>query len=84
VNELRAGGGAVMPHALRKRKPAVRADGWCDRVRVTLLHGRCAATYAAHIEELANSFGARSCRVWVDRPRRIWLDLVHTDPLASL
>ncbi|MBV9162824.1 MAG: cell division protein FtsK [Pseudonocardiales bacterium] len=59
----------------------VRADGWRDRVSVKLLHGQCVATYAAHAQELANSFGARSCRVRVDRPRRIWLDLIHTDPL---
>ena len=26
MNELRTGGGAVMPHALRKRKSAVRAE----------------------------------------------------------
>ncbi|MBV9030569.1 MAG: hypothetical protein JO364_09715 [Pseudonocardiales bacterium] len=35
-----------------------------------------------HAPELAHSFGARSCRVRVDKPRRIWLDLIHTDPLA--
>jgi len=61
----------------------VRSDGWRDRVSVKLLHGQCAATYATVADELANSFGARSCRVRVDRPRRIWLDLVHTDPLAQ-
>ena len=61
----------------------VRADGWRDRVSVTLLHGQCASTYAVHAQELANSFGARSCRVRVDKPRRIWLDLIHTDPLAT-
>jgi S-DNA-T family DNA segregation ATPase FtsK/SpoIIIE len=60
----------------------VRADGWRDRVSVKLLHGQCAATYAAHAQELANSFGTHSCRVRVDRPRRIWLDLIHADPLA--
>jgi DNA segregation ATPase FtsK/SpoIIIE, S-DNA-T family len=60
----------------------IRADGWRDRVSVQLLHGQCADTYAVHAQELANSFGARSCRVRVDRPRRIWLDLIHTDPLA--
>jgi hypothetical protein len=42
-----------------------------------------AATYAAHAPELANSFGARSCRIRVDKPWRIWLDLIHTDPLAQ-
>ncbi|MGH3871797.1 MAG: FtsK/SpoIIIE domain-containing protein [Pseudonocardiaceae bacterium] len=61
----------------------VRADGWRDRVSVTLLHGQCADTYAAHAQELANSFGARACRVRVDRPRRICLDFLHTDPLAQ-
>jgi DNA segregation ATPase FtsK/SpoIIIE, S-DNA-T family len=61
----------------------VRADGWRDRISIRLVHGQCAATYAAHAQELANSFGAHSCRVRVDRPRRIWLDLIHTDPLAQ-
>jgi DNA segregation ATPase FtsK/SpoIIIE, S-DNA-T family len=74
-------------HAQRRvhypRLRRVRADGWRDRISVRLLHGQCAATYTAHAEELANSFGAHSCRVRVDRPRRIWLDLIHTDPLAQ-
>ena len=61
----------------------VRADGWRDRVSVKLLHGQCAASYATHAAELANSFGARSCRIRVDRPRRIWLDLIHADPLVQ-
>jgi S-DNA-T family DNA segregation ATPase FtsK/SpoIIIE len=49
----------------------VRSDGWRDRVSVTLLHGQCADTYATHAAELANSFRAHSCRVRVDKPRRI-------------
>jgi DNA segregation ATPase FtsK/SpoIIIE, S-DNA-T family len=61
----------------------VRAEGWRDRVSVTLLHGQCADTYATHAAELANSFRAHSCPVRVDRPRRIWLDFLHTDPLAQ-
>lgn len=61
----------------------VRADGWRDRVGVRLLHGQSATTYAAQAQELANSFGAQSCRVRVDRSRRIWLDLIHSDPLAQ-
>jgi S-DNA-T family DNA segregation ATPase FtsK/SpoIIIE len=75
-------------HAQRRvvhypRLRRVRSDGWRDRVSVKLLHGQCAGTYAAHAQELANSFGAHSCRVRVDRPRRIWLDLIHTDPLTT-
>ena len=61
----------------------VRADGWRDRISVKLLHGQCADTYAVHAAELANSFGAHSCRVRLDRPRRIWLDFLHSDPLAQ-
>ena len=61
----------------------VRSDGWRDRVSVKLLHGQCADTYAAHAAELANSFRAHSCRVRVDQPRRIWLDFLHSDPLAA-
>jgi S-DNA-T family DNA segregation ATPase FtsK/SpoIIIE len=61
----------------------VRSDGWRDRVSVTLVHGQCAHSYAVHAAELANSFGAQACRVRVDRPRRIWLDFLHSDPLAQ-
>jgi DNA segregation ATPase FtsK/SpoIIIE, S-DNA-T family len=61
----------------------VRADAWRDRVSVRLLRGQAPSAYAARAEELAHSFGARSCRVRVDRPRRIWLDFLHSDPLAQ-
>jgi len=61
----------------------VRSEGWRDRVSVRLLHGQCTATYAAQATALANSFGAPSCRVRVDKPRRIWLDFLHPDPLAQ-
>lgn len=77
----RTGPGLHRTHYPKIRR--VRADGWRDRVGVKLLHGQCVDTYALHAAELANSFGARSCRVRVDRPRRIWLDLLHTDPLAA-
>ncbi len=76
----RTGHGLHRVHYPRIRR--VRADGWRDRVSVRLLHGQCAESYTAHADALAHSFGARSCRVRVDKPRRIWLDLVHTDPLA--
>ncbi|MGH3783199.1 MAG: FtsK/SpoIIIE domain-containing protein [Pseudonocardiaceae bacterium] len=77
----RTGHGLHRVHYPRIRR--VRADGWRDRVSVKLLHGQSAATYAAHADELANSFGSNSCRVRVARPRRIWLDLIHADPLAQ-
>jgi DNA segregation ATPase FtsK/SpoIIIE, S-DNA-T family len=77
----RTGHGLHRVHYPRIRR--VRADGWRDRVSVRLLHGQCASAYAAYAEELANSFGAQACRIRVDKPRRIWLDLIHTDPLAQ-
>ncbi len=49
---------------------------------VKLLPGQCPTAYERHAEELAHSFGARSCRVRVEKPRRLCLDLVHSDPLA--
>ncbi|MGH4024557.1 MAG: FtsK/SpoIIIE domain-containing protein [Pseudonocardiaceae bacterium] len=77
----RTGHGLHRVHYPRIRR--VRSDGWRDRVSVRLLHGQCAENYAAHADALAHSFGARSCLVRVDKPRRIWLDLVHADPLAT-
>lgn len=47
------------------------------------MHGQCTHSYAVHAAELANSFGAQVCRVRVDKPRRIWLDFLHVDPLAQ-
>jgi S-DNA-T family DNA segregation ATPase FtsK/SpoIIIE len=61
----------------------VRADGWRDRVLVGLLHGQAPAAFEARADELAHAFGATSCRVRVDKPRRIWLDLIHRDTLAA-
>lgn len=61
----------------------VRSDGWRDRVTVKLLPGQSPAQYEARAEELAHSFGARSCRVRTVKPRRVVLDLVHANPLAD-
>jgi S-DNA-T family DNA segregation ATPase FtsK/SpoIIIE len=61
----------------------VRSDGWRDRVAVRMLHGQTADDYAGRSEALANSFDARACRVRAEKGRRIWLDLLHADPLAD-
>lgn len=60
----------------------VRGDGWRDRVSVKLLPGQAPRAYENRAEDLAHSFGASSCRVRVDKPRRIVLDFIHSDPLA--
>ncbi|WP_418153162.1 FtsK/SpoIIIE domain-containing protein [Actinoalloteichus caeruleus] len=67
-----------LPRLLR-----VRSHGWRDRLTVALLAGQTPAEFEARSDALAHSFGARSCRVRVLRPRRIMLDLVHADPLAA-
>lgn len=72
----RAGHSVYLP-TLRR----VRSDGWRDRVFVKLLPGQCPAVFEEHAESLAHSFGAGSCRVRVEKPRRLVLDLVHADPL---
>jgi S-DNA-T family DNA segregation ATPase FtsK/SpoIIIE len=74
----RAGHSTYYPRICR-----VRSDGWRDRVSVKLLRGQCPDDYAAHTAGLAHSFGALSCRVRVERPRRICLDLLHRDPLRD-
>ncbi len=78
----RTGHGLHRVHYPRIRR--VRSDGWRDRVSVRLLHGQCAEHYATQADALAHSFGARPCRVRAYRPRRLWLDLIHSDPLAAL
>lgn len=60
----------------------VRCDGWRDRVTVRLLAGQAPIHYEQRTDALAHSFGARSCRVRVLKPRRIVLELIHADPLA--
>lgn len=61
----------------------VRSDGWRDRVSVTLLRGQAPADFARRADQLAHAFGAMACRVRVDRPRRVWLDFLHRDPLTT-
>jgi len=61
----------------------LRSDGWRDRVSVTLVRGQSPVEFAKRADGLAHAFGATSCRVRVDRPRRIWLDFLHRDPLSA-
>lgn len=61
----------------------VRSDGWRDRVLVELLRGQTPAEFAHRADALAHAFGAMACRVRVDRPRRVWLDFLHHDPLTT-
>jgi S-DNA-T family DNA segregation ATPase FtsK/SpoIIIE len=60
----------------------VRAEGWRDVVRVRMIRGQAPEQWELHASGLAHSFNAESCRVRVVKPRRLELDLIHSDPLA--
>ncbi|MEU6153705.1 FtsK/SpoIIIE domain-containing protein [Actinosynnema sp. NPDC047251] len=66
----------------RPRLRRVRSEGWRDRVRVRMVPAQAPDAWELRREGLAHSFGARSCRVRVLKPRLLELDFVHSDPLA--
>ncbi|CAL9641614.1 hypothetical protein SUDANB95_06333 [Actinosynnema sp. ALI-1.44] len=65
----------------RPRLRRVRSEGWRDRVRVRMIPAQSPEAWELRRDGLAHSFGARSCRVRVLRPRVVELDFVHRDPL---
>jgi S-DNA-T family DNA segregation ATPase FtsK/SpoIIIE len=65
----------------RPRLRSVRSEGWRDRVRVRMIPAQSPEAWEIRRDNLAHSFGARSCRVRVLRPRVVELDLIHRDPL---
>ncbi|ACU34881.1 FtsK/SpoIIIE domain-containing protein [Actinosynnema mirum] len=64
------------------RLRVVRSEGWRDRVRVRMIPAQSPEAWELRRDSLAHSFGARSCRVRVLRPRVVELDLIHRDPLV--
>ncbi|GAA1268134.1 FtsK/SpoIIIE domain-containing protein [Saccharothrix xinjiangensis] len=66
----------------RPRLRRVRSEGWRDRVRVRMIPAQSPDAWELRRDGLAHSFGARSCRVRVLRPRVLELDFVHADPLV--
>ncbi|WP_116247959.1 FtsK/SpoIIIE domain-containing protein [Nocardiopsis sp. FIRDI 009] len=67
-----------LPHIRR-----VSCTSWADRVRVTLVAGTSPADFETRVAELAHGFGAPSCRVVVEGPRRITLEFPRHDTLAE-
>ena len=61
----------------------VVSTAWCDRVLVRMLLGQCTEDFERACPELAHSFGARACLVREDRPGRIWLEFMTSDPLVE-
>jgi DNA segregation ATPase FtsK/SpoIIIE, S-DNA-T family len=62
----------------------VRSTGWRDSLLVALRHGQGPAHVEAVTEELAHACRARDARVRLDRPGRVWIDLLVRDPLAAV
>ncbi|GAA3877209.1 FtsK/SpoIIIE domain-containing protein [Saccharothrix violaceirubra] len=60
----------------------VRSEGWRDRVRVRMIPAQSSDAWELRRDGLAHSFGARSCRIRVLRPRVVELDFMHSDPLS--
>ncbi|MDP9433527.1 MAG: FtsK/SpoIIIE domain-containing protein [Actinomycetota bacterium] len=71
-------GGQYVP-----RLHAVQCGACVDSLRVQLLAGQSPADYEQAAEAFAHTFAALACRVRVDRPGWVWLDLTHTDPLTT-
>jgi S-DNA-T family DNA segregation ATPase FtsK/SpoIIIE len=70
----------------RRYLPRIRrvtCDTWADRVRVSLVAGTSPTDFETRVAELAHGFGAPSCRVVVEGPRRITLEFPRRDTLAE-
>ncbi|WP_116247512.1 FtsK/SpoIIIE domain-containing protein [Nocardiopsis sp. FIRDI 009] len=70
----------------RRYLPRIRrvvCTSWADQVRVTLVAGTSPTDFETRVAELAHGFGAPSCRVVVEGPRRITLEFPRHDTLAE-
>ncbi|WP_304453005.1 FtsK/SpoIIIE domain-containing protein [Nocardiopsis sp. YSL2] len=70
----------------RRYLPRIRrvtCSEWADRVRVALVAGTSPAEFETRVAELAHGFGAPSCRVVVEGPRKITLEFLRHDTLAE-
>lgn len=60
----------------------VEREAWRDRVLVQMVGGgQRPSDFGEVAEDLAEAFGALSCRVVPDVPGRVWLDFMRDDPL---
>ncbi|OLT24462.1 cell division protein FtsK [Nocardiopsis sp. CNR-923] len=70
----------------RRYLPRIRrvvCTSWADQVRVTLVAGTSPTDFETRVAELAHGFGAPSCRVVVEGPRKITLEFPRHDTLAE-
>ncbi|MEO3795805.1 FtsK/SpoIIIE domain-containing protein [Nonomuraea sp. B10E15] len=61
----------------------VQCDGWADRVTVRMLKGQAVKDWADRIDNLAQGFGAASCRLALVKGGRLLLTFPRSDPLAE-
>ncbi|GAA1726018.1 FtsK/SpoIIIE domain-containing protein [Nonomuraea bangladeshensis] len=74
----RVNGHVYMPRLLR-----VTCDGWADRVTVRMLGGQAVKDWTDRIDNLAQGFGAASCRIALLKGGRLLVTFPRTDPLAA-
>ncbi|WP_113699063.1 FtsK/SpoIIIE domain-containing protein [Nonomuraea lactucae] len=71
-------GRAYMPRLIR-----VTCDGWADRLTVRMLGGQAVKDWTDRTDNLAQGFGAVSCRVALVKGGRLLLTFPRSDPLAA-
>ncbi|MEU7853038.1 FtsK/SpoIIIE domain-containing protein [Nonomuraea sp. NPDC049141] len=74
----RVNGRVYMPRLMR-----LTCDGWADRITVRMLDGQAVKDWSDRIDNLAQGFGATSCRVALVKGGRLLLTFPRSDPLAS-
>ncbi|WP_336216827.1 FtsK/SpoIIIE domain-containing protein [Nonomuraea sp. LPB2021202275-12-8] len=74
----RVSGRVYMPRLMR-----VTCDGWADRISVRMLDGQAVKDWSDRIDNLAQGFGATSCRIALVKGGRLLLTFPRSDPLAA-
>ncbi|MET9339354.1 FtsK/SpoIIIE domain-containing protein [Nonomuraea sp. NPDC003804] len=74
----RINGRDYLPYLVR-----VRCDGWADLVTVRMLKGQAVKDWTDRLDNLAQGFGATSCRMALIKGGRLLLTFPRHDPLAA-
>ncbi|MEU7900489.1 FtsK/SpoIIIE domain-containing protein [Nonomuraea sp. NPDC049152] len=74
----RINGRDYLPYLVR-----VRCDGWADLVTVRMLKGQAVKDWTDRADNLAQGFGATSCRIALIKGGRLLLTFPRFDPLAA-
>ncbi|GGT10881.1 FtsK/SpoIIIE domain-containing protein [Nonomuraea spiralis] len=74
----RVNGRVYTPRLIR-----ITSDGWADRITVRMLAGQAVKDWSDRLDNLAQGFGAASCRVALIKGGRLLLTFPRSDPLAA-